>query len=296
MRLSRSLLNCHWCRLAIIGALLWALGGCSTVQVGYNQGPMLAWWWLDRQLDFDSVQKPRVQQALADWFAWHRRSQLADYHDELARLQRLVLQPTLAPAELCALVPAWQQRLRVAAEPLLAPAAELVRTLTPAQLDHLQRHLAEGLDDARREFLPDDAAERQQRALKRAVERYEGFYGSLDEAQQRLLAEALAQSPFDAQRWLAERRARQQALLQSLRQWQAERADAQTIAAGLRRLLDEMLVSPRPDYRELQRRNAEAGCVLTARLHASTSPAQRQKAAERLRRWQDDLRALQSRS
>lgn len=294
MRRSRSLFS--WCKLAIIGALLWSLGGCSSVQLGYNQGPTLAWWWLDRQLDFDSTQKPVVQQALADWFAWHRRSQLADYRDELVRLQRLALQPTLVPAELCAMLPAWQQRMRVAAEPLLPAAAEVVRLLTPTQLDHLQRHLAEGLDDDRREFLPDDVAERQQRALKRAIDRYEGFYGALDEAQQRLLAEALAQSPFDAQRWLAERRARQQALLQSLRQWQAERADAATITNGLRRLLDETLVSPRPDYRELQRRNTEAGCALTARLHASTSAAQRQKAAERLRRWQDDLRALQSRS
>lgn len=261
------------------------------MQLGYNQGPTLAWWWLDRQLDFNAEQRPRVQAGLQAWFDWHRASQLPGYADELARLQKLAAGPVSA-AQLCAQVAGWQQRARVAVAQALPAAAEVVRTLTPAQIAQLELHQAEALEDATREFLRPEPAERRRQALERMVERYEPFYGALDDGQRLRLEAALAASPFDAERWLAERRARGQALVRALRQWQAERADAATVQAGLRQLADEVLTSPRPGYADYQRRLTEANCALTAELHNSASPAQRQRAAERLRRWEDDARAL----
>lgn len=283
----------------IIGALQWALvaasmtllTACSTVQLGYNQGPTLAWWWLDRQIDFSAEQRPRVQAALQAWFDWHRATQMPAYADELARLQKLAAGPITA-AQVCALVAGWQQRARVAVEQALPAAAEVVRTLTPAQISQLERHQAETLDDAAREFLRPPPAERRRQALTRAIERFEPFYGTLDEAQRQRLEAALAASPFDAERWLAERRARSQALVRALRQWQAEQADAATVQAGLRRLAEEVLVSPRPGYADHQRRATEANCALTAELHGSASAAQRQRAVERLKGWEDDVRSL----
>lgn len=268
------------------------LTACSAVRLGYDQGPTLAWWWLDRQFDFSSEQKPRVQGALADWFDWHRATQLPLYADELARLQRFKTE-RLTPAQTCALAAGWQQRLRSAAAQALPAAAEVVRTLTPAQIDHFQRHQAETLDDAATKFLkPATEAERRKVVFDREVERFESLYGSLDDAQRQRLAEGLAASPFDAERWIAERRARSADLVRALRQWQAERADAATVQAGLQRLADEVLASPRLAYRELQRRVTEANCAIAADLHNSATPAQRQRAAERLKGWESDARSL----
>ncbi|MEK8053524.1 DUF6279 family lipoprotein [Ideonella sp. DXS22W] len=280
-------------RGALLTVCVLGLTACSAVRLGYDQGPTLAWWWLDRQLDFSSAQKPRVQAALDDWFAWHRATQLPAYADELAQLQRLKTE-RLAPAQVCTLFAGWQQRLRTAATQALPAAAEIVRTLTPAQLEHLERHQAEVLDDAARQFLKPGSteAERRQALIDRETERFESLYGTLQDAQRRRLAEALVASPFDAERWLAERRARSADLLRALRQWQAERADAATVQAGLQRLADELLASPRPAYREQQRRVTEANCAIVAELHNSATPAQRQRAAERLKRWEEDARAL----
>ena len=78
-------------KAAIIGGCLLALlllGGCSAVRVGYNQAPTLAWWWLDGYMDFDATQAPKVKDTLAQWFAWHRSTQLPDYADLLAAAQQ----------------------------------------------------------------------------------------------------------------------------------------------------------------------------------------------------------------
>lgn len=39
-------------------ALLVSLSGCSMVRLSYDQGPRLAWWWLDGYVDFSREQKP----------------------------------------------------------------------------------------------------------------------------------------------------------------------------------------------------------------------------------------------
>ena len=113
-------------RGALLTVCVLGLTACSAVRLGYDQGPTLAWWWLDRQLDFSSAQKPRVQAALDDWFAWHRATQLPAYADELAQLQRLKTE-RLAPAQVCTLFAGWQQRLRTAATQALRVFPDLPR-------------------------------------------------------------------------------------------------------------------------------------------------------------------------
>ena len=62
------------------------LSGCGlALRLGYNQGPSLALSWLDGYAEFDDAQTLRVRAALDEWFAWHRRTQLPDYADVLAR-------------------------------------------------------------------------------------------------------------------------------------------------------------------------------------------------------------------
>jgi hypothetical protein len=57
----------------IIGVLLLALGpllaGCTALRLGYNNGPQLAWWWLDSWMDFSREQSPPVKHAIDHWFA-----------------------------------------------------------------------------------------------------------------------------------------------------------------------------------------------------------------------------------
>jgi Family of unknown function (DUF6279) len=93
----------------IIAALCGLLGltvGCSALRIGYGTAPDLVYWWVDRYVDFNDTQTPRVREAVAQWFAWHRRTQLPDYAALLTRAQAEVLADTTA-ARVCA----WQTEL-----------------------------------------------------------------------------------------------------------------------------------------------------------------------------------------
>jgi hypothetical protein len=278
-------------RAWIILALLPWFAGCSAVRLGYGQGPTLAYWWLDGYADFSAEQAPRVKAALADWFAWHRASELPEYAQALAALQAQAVDNVTA-AQVCGIYEGWQRRAERAFDQAVPALAEQVLTLSPAQIAHLERQQTRKLEEQRGEYLQPDPAERRKAAFERTLERAESIYGTLGEAQRRQLAADLAGSPFDAERWLAERRQRQQDSVRLLRQWQAERAEPATVQAGLRRLALESTRSPRTDYRAHAERLNAANCLLVARLHNGTSAVQRQRAVARLKGWEDDLRAL----
>ena len=275
----------------IVAALLPALVGCSTVRLTYGQGPMLAYWWLDGYVDIGSEQAALVRVALEDWFAWHRATQLADYAALLVSAQKLAVDK-VTPAQVCALYDTGQRRLELAFEQAVPAMVTIVRTFTPAQLRHLEQRYAKGDEELERDHLKRPAAERQEAVQKRWQERFESFYGPLDEAQRRLLVEGLAASPFDAQAWLNERRLRQQDIVAGLRRLLAERADAPLVQAALRAFAAQASRSPRAEYRAYRERLNDANCSLIARMHRSASPAQRQRAVAKLKDWEDDLRAL----
>jgi Family of unknown function (DUF6279) len=267
------------------------LGGCSAVRLAYNQAGELAYWWADGYVDFDGAQSPRARQAIADWFNWHRSTQLPDYAQLLADWGRLSAGEVSA-AQLCAASEDLRARLQRAAERALPDAAQMAASLTPEQLNHLERRLAKNNDDFRRNYLQPEREARRAAALKRAVDRAETFYGTLDARQLALLSTGLAQSPFDAQAWFSERQSLQQQALSQLRQARAERADTARVDALLRQWLAQSLKSPRPAYAAYQQRLTEFNCTLMAQLHNSTSPGQRQKLRDKLKGWEDDLRSL----
>jgi hypothetical protein len=285
-----SLLYRRW----IIG-LLWlalaGLSGCSALRFGYNQAPELAYWWLDGYADFDDAQTPRVRDALAAWFEWHRRTQLNDYAALLARAQQDVLADT-TPERACAWWAEIRQRSDVAFDRALVQAAGLVPTLTPQQLRHIERRQAKSNDEFRDEYLDGDTAQRQEKAAKRFVERAEMLYGRLDDAQREQVARSVASSPFDAARWYDERVRRQQDALEILREATRGTSAPESTVAALRAWSERVQRSPRPAYRRYSEQLTSYNCAFSAVLHNGTSAAQRQAAAAKLKGWEADLRAL----
>ena len=267
------------------------LVGCSAVRLSYNQGPVLAYWWLDAYADFSSEQSPRVKAALADWFGWHRATQLPEYAQALVALQALAVDK-VTPAQICSTVHAWQQRGQRAFEHAVPALAEQVRSMTPEQIRQVERRQAKKHAEAEADYLQSVPAERQKASLKRAMDRAETAYGTLEGAQRQRLAADLAASPFNPDTWLAERQRRNSEILRSLRQWQAERSDADSVQAGLRRLGAEVLQSPRADYKAYADAVMQTNCSLAANLHNSASPAQRQHLLAKVKGWEGDVRAL----
>ena len=275
----------------LLGALL--LGGCSAVRIGYNNAPTLAWWWLDGYMDFDATQSPRVKDALDQWFAWHRTTQLPDYAELLATAQLQVMQPA-TQQQVCRWSDDLRTRLAAALAHGVPMAAELLPILKPQQLAHLEQRYRKSNRDFEEDFLqqPD---ERLKASIERTIDRAEMLYGRLDERQRQLIAAGVVASPFDPAAWYAERQALQSETLQTLARLTAGgpgRADRESNVAGLQALSMRVQRAPPGAYRNYQQRLIDYNCAFIAQLHNSTTVAQRQAARAKLKGWEQDLLAL----
>lgn len=268
------------------------LAGCGVLRtVGLQQAPRLAHWKLDSYFDFDDAQSPQVRAAIARWFQWQREAQMPELLALIGRAGAQLAEPTDA-AQLCR---GWDEIGRHADAALERAALELAPvavTLRPAQLEHLERRYRKSLDEVRRDVLQPDDGERSRALVKRTVERFESVYGRLDEAQRRQVAAGVAASPFDADRFVAERRARQADSMAVLRRIVDDKLPLPAAQAALRTLALNVTTSPRPDYRVYQRKLIDYNCGFAAEIHNTTTPAQRQTARSRLADWEADLRAL----
>ncbi|MEO7851271.1 MAG: DUF6279 family lipoprotein [Rubrivivax sp.] len=280
-------------RAAIIGLCLCLLSGCSALRIGYNQGETLAWWWIDAYVDFNGEQAPIVKQAVRQWFVWHRRGQLPDYAALLSTAQAEVLQP-LTTARVCR----WADDIRARIDTSISRAAQLAAPIVPSlnspQLAHIEGHFRKVNDEFREEYLQDSPEARLKEGIQRAVERGEMLYGKLNEEQSRLVAAGMADSPFDAALWLAERQRRQRDILQVLRRLSAPGGaplDRATVVAALQALAVRAQ-QPSDAYALYQRRLTDYNCELAAQLHNTTTAKQRQVARDRLKGWEEDLRSL----
>jgi hypothetical protein len=282
-------------RLAIIGVLALALGallgGCSALRVAYNTGPQLAWWWLDGYLDFSREHAREVRSGIDKWFEWHRATQLTEYAALLARVQREALAP-VTPARLCELSTLVGDAVAPAVAQALAQAADLLPGLAEDQLRHLEERYRKNIDEMRRDYLQEDAAERREKSVKRTIERAEQLYGRLNDGQRKVIAEGVAASPFDPEGWMRERLRRQAETLATLRKLVADKPPREERLAALRRLADRSQRSPNPDYRAYQQRLTEYNCAFAARIHNAGDTEQRTRARDRLKGWEEDLRGL----
>src|SRR3982750_2421321 len=167
---------------ALAVAIVLALGGCSLLKIGYGQASPLAFRWLDSYVGVNDAQSLIARTALDEALAWHRRTQLPDYVQLLARAEAEVLADT-TPERMCA----WAGEIRDRIEPVLlyvAPAvADVALTLSPAQFRHIEKRSAETNEEFRDEHLQKNPGKRQRAMVKREVERAEMLYGKLDETQ-----------------------------------------------------------------------------------------------------------------
>jgi hypothetical protein len=286
--------NSLFSRFRIIGALILAislLGACSALRIGYSQAPELAYWWLDGYVDFNKSQTPKVREALTSWFKWNRSTQLPDYAALLAKAE-VQLASNVTPAQACQWFDEVSSRFDVALERALPDVAEVVLSAKPEQLVYLEKRFAKGNKEILADYAQPSPEERQKSAIKRAVERAESIYGKLDDAQHERVAASVNSSPFDADVWLAERKARQQDLLQTVRRLLNEKASTEQVQAAVRVLVERSRRSPREAYSAYQQRLTQYNCAVAAQTHNFTTPAQRKFAAQKLKGWEGDLRAL----
>lgn len=280
--------------IAIIGLLLaaLALGGCSTVRLGYNNAQPLTYWWLDRYFDFDTPQAERVRADLQTLHDWHRREALPRVADMLQTL-RLGAPNNAAPEQLCSLYTEFRASAAATLGRLVPTLADISPTLSDAQLENMAGMFDTRNEKWRTEWLDGTPAQRAERRVKAMVKRVQWFYGDLAPEQVVLIQEHVNASDVDMQAIYNERLARQKDALQTLREVRDNPATAPTQrTAALHALLARAVTPPDPAVRAAWARWSVQTCTGVAALHNRTTEAQRARLADNLRTYENDARAL----
>jgi hypothetical protein len=128
----------HAARVVVAVALIALVAACSFTKFGYNQADTLAAWMADDYLDLDSPQKQDFQKRFDRFYSWHRSEQLPEYAGFL-RTAKGRVQQGLNRDDVLWFVDGMRTRVRTAARHAAPEAAAFLATLTPAQIESLQR-------------------------------------------------------------------------------------------------------------------------------------------------------------
>ncbi|MEO8015491.1 MAG: DUF6279 family lipoprotein [Polaromonas sp.] len=282
--------------IGVLGLLAVAgvLQACSVVKLAYNQAPDLAYWYLDTYLDLTGEQSLRVKASLNQLQAWHRQTQLPVYITALQKLQQQLPSDTTAAAA-CAVAADVRNNLGAVARQAESLAAGVAVMLQPTQIGHLAQKFAKTNAEAEDELQDDSGTTRQGKRYRQLLSRAESLYGTLDEPQRAVIARRLEQSRFDLRVLFAERQRRQRDTLQTLQPMAAGQSSPAQAQTALRGLIERTLNPMEPAYRRYLDQLGQENCQGFAELHNSTTPAQRSKAVETLRGYEQDFRILNER-
>ena len=278
-----------------------ALCGCGAVRIGYNNAPSLSYWFLDGYFDFDSAQTLRVKSDLQTVHDWHRKEELPKLASIAIYLKTRALQD-ITGEPLCQASTDLQLRVVTTLEQMAPTLAAVAPTLTDAQLQHMAAKAEKSQTEWREDYLDGTVAERNERRVKRSVERTEMFYGRLRPEQVELIRKQIRASAYDPDAMYREKLRRTEDMLQVLRQIRTANGTGAQAPAQVQTqvqaqgavvaLLQRSIVSPDPIYRQNMARLTQQGCTALAELHNTMTAQQRRSLQETLQDYENDIRVL----
>ncbi|WP_420994064.1 DUF6279 family lipoprotein [Cupriavidus sp. 30B13] len=276
--------------LALAGAVV-ALAACNAMKLGYQQGDRLAFWWIDNYVDVSASQEPLTRDAIARFFAWHRREQLPEIAGLLRQAKSEVQRP-VTPAEVARIQEGAQRLARVAFDRSTPDVADLLLTLTPEQIARMEKKFGDANAKYRKEYLRPDPAAREEARYDKVMDYARLIYGRFSDEQENTIRRALGPVVQGAEARYDERVKRQQEWLALARQVQATHPPRAQVVEMLKRYGDHWQNPPTRERDARYDANNEAGLVLTATIANLTTPEQKNHAAERFQKWIDDASAL----
>jgi hypothetical protein len=277
-------------RLLALALLAVFLAACSTIRVGYNNADTVLLHSLGRYVALTDEQQTMVRQHVGTLMAWHRATQLPDY---AAFVQRTLasLDGRVTPAEVLEFNAGLNARLVTLGERAAPDAAALALSLSPAQIDQLERKLIDDNVKARKESAKELRQAVDERAKKYA-ERAEFWLGRVSDEQRRLIRASLAEREVDSLYWIEARERRTRALVDLLRRIQAERPAPDEAARRFRAYFRELARPSDPGQRARAEAFRHDNAELVAQLLNRATPAQLAHLDRRLSGFQAEFTQL----
>lgn len=294
MRFDSSSLSLPLRWLALAAALL-ALAACSTIKLGYNNAETLLLYALNDYLDLSPEQQRFARERVNAVHDWHRATQLPDYAAFVRHAQSR-LDGEVTTEEVLQFNEGLNSRLAALGERIAPDVARLALTLTPAQLDRLDKKMGGDTRKARGDFGRGDTHEALEQRVKKYAERADFWLGRLTDEQLELVRDALAEQPAARSYWIEERERRQRELATLLRRIHAERPGEEVAAGWIQSYFAELASPPQPERRARAEAYRQQRAELIARLINHATPQQRTLLNRRLRGFAEDFTALAGRS
>jgi hypothetical protein len=262
-------------RIAALAAIL-LLSSCSVTRLAYNNADVFLRWQANHYFDFQDEQSDELDRAIAATLAWHRPAALPRYaklaEEAAVRVSRGIRQEDLDWS-----YDAVRAQVREALGVAAGEAGGLLDRLSPEQIGHFERRLAEGNREFAKERMHGTLEERHKRRVKRNVDRLEEWFGPLGEAQAARVRLYSERAPFSAGLRDRDRKRRQGEFVAMLRAKEATRrlaAWAQDWEGGREPAYGESSQATRAEYTKL-----------LLDLDRTLSAEQREHVAARLRRF-----------
>jgi len=276
-------------RLAVPVLSLALLSGCSLLSVGYSQIDTYAGWKADEYFDLDSRQKQEFRTRFDRLHEWHRYQQLPDYAAFLGsaggRIQKGVThEDTMWIAQ------GIEERYRVLVRRGSDDAAALLVTITPAQLEALQRRWEK--DNARyvREYRVNGTVEEQRQArTERELKRVREWVGDLPPEQEKKIASLAHDLPLAPKLRYEDRLRRQREFLQLMEQ---RSGDARQFSSRLNHWLLNWEEGRSPEYQRFFTDWRLKQTEFYVAVERTLTPQQRTSLLLRVQRYADDFTRL----
>jgi hypothetical protein len=275
---------------AALGAAL--LAGCNLLSVGYGHLDTYAAWQAAEYFDLDTHQRQEFKARFDRLHEWHRTEQLPDYAKFLAASgARVRSGVTSEDGEWIAR--GIEDRYRALMKRSADDAAAILMTLTPANMEALQRRWAkDNARYAREHKVNGSPAEQQQARTERELKRIREWAGELTAGQEKKIAALAADLPLAPKLRYEDRLRRQREFVQLMA---SRGTDQRQFAERLRRFLAGWEEGRSPEFArfaaEWRRRQVEF-YVEVARL---LTPQQRAVLVNRVERYASDFTQLAQR-
>lgn len=263
------------------------LSACSALQFSYNNADGLVRYMAWDYLGLDAHQAEEFQRRFATLQAWHRSSELPEYVKFMravdARLGKGVTSTDLEWA-----LESIRTRYAVVMRRALRDAAPVLVTLTPRQLQVLERKFTRENAKYVEQWLSGTEKTRYSRRVDRVSERIEDWTGKLNPAQRKRVEAFVSAYPGGYEVRLEDRRRWQREVLSILRSGQ----NAEEIGAAMGRLLAEP-ERMRADEMNREMRIWETGLIeMLLDIVATLSDSQRDRLRNRIGRYAEDFHEL----
>ncbi|MDB5727052.1 MAG: hypothetical protein JWQ00_257 [Noviherbaspirillum sp.] len=268
------------------------LAGCSAIRLGYSNGESVVFWWLNSYVDVEADQQPWVKRHIANLLAWHRSTQLEQYANLLARIQKQ-LQGNVTPADVLNEYGKIKHSALVLVDKAVPELADLAVSLHPQQIANIEKKFASNNENYRKENMRDDLERRQLDRYKKLMKQAEYWFGDFSPDQEAQIRIASDARPLNRELELEMRKKRQQEVIAMLKKVRNEKLDQKATTGLMKEYMDDVLdYFGRPEHKAFADASQNASAHTIALIINMTDETQRAHARKRLQKWIDDCRAL----